>query len=144
MFDSILNVFRETPANDILETRRKEVRREGMQVDVALGRRSYAVHDWSRSGISFETPDYAASAGVAYYEDHKPPQLRAGEMVKLTLRFHLLQGTVEIPVDARITRVDGRGTVAQLFPLSRTASRKFDGVIDSFNAQRFLESQLAN
>lgn len=142
MFDSIFNPFRETPANDVMETRRKEVRHDGMQVDVAIGRRSYAVHDWSRAGISFETPDYALSAGGAYYEDQ--PQLKAGETVKLTLRFHLLQGTVEIPLDARIMRVDGRGTVARLFPLSRTESRKFDGVIDSFNAQRFLESQLAN
>jgi len=144
MFDSILNAFRETPANDIMETRRKEVRHEGMQVDVTIGRRSYAVHDWSRAGISFETPDYAANAGGVYYEDQKPPQMKAGDMVRLTLRFHLLQGTVEIPVSAQISRVDGRGTVARLFPLSRTENRKFDGVIDSFHAQRFLESQLAN
>jgi len=143
MFDSILNAFREPPANGSPETRRKEVRHDGMQVDVAIGRRSYAVHDWSRAGISFETPDHAANMGVVYYDD-RPPPLRVGETVKLTLRFHLLQGTVELPLDARITRVEGRATVARLFPLSRRESRKLDGVIDSFNAQRFLESQLAH
>ena len=110
---------------------------------MGLGRRSYAVHDWSRSGVSFETPDYSANIAGVYYESYAVPELKEGDMMKMTLRFSLLQGVVEIPVDARIARIDGRGTVAQLFPLSKHAGRKFDGVIDSFNAQRFLESQTA-
>lgn len=145
MFENILtklNLFT-APANDVIETRRRDMRRDGMQVEVVIGRRAYQVHDWSRAGVSFATPDHSWNSGKVYFEDVFVPQMREGDAVKLSLRFHMLQGMVEIPVDARITRVDGGKTVAALAPLSRHAGRKFEGVIDSFNAQRFLESQVS-
>lgn len=146
MFEHILsklNLFT-APANDVIQTRtrRSDIRREGMQVEVVIGRHAYPVHDWSRTGVSFATPDQSWNSGKVYFEETFTPQLREGDAVKLSLRFHMLHGTVEIPVDTRIARVEGGKTVAQLAPLSRHAGRKFEGVIDSFNAQRFLESQV--
>lgn len=144
MFNEILsklNIFA-APANDIIETRR-EPRHDGMQVQVVIGGRAYEVYDWSRSGVAFETPDADWNIGGVFYDSYDVPRLKAGDRLKLTLRFRLLQGTVEVPVDTHIARVDGNRTVAQLSPLSRGAVRKFDGVIDSFNAQRFMESQIA-
>ncbi len=147
MFAHILSklpLFGSTPSNDFIETQRSDMRHEGMKVEVVVGRRAYPVHDWSRGGVSFQTPDHGWNIGGVYYETYEVPKLQAGDALKITLRFHLLQGAVEIPVDAQILRVEGGATVAQLSPLSKNATRKFDGVIDSFNAERFLETQITS
>lgn len=144
MFDGILNnlnIFGSEPANDIIQTRRKDMRRDGMQVEVVIGRRAYPVHDWSRAGVSFDTPNHEWNSGHVYYEDTFVPNLKVGDDVKLTMRFSVLQGAIEVPVDARIVRVAGGRTMAEIKTLNKTAGRKFDFVIDSLNAQRFLESQ---
>ena len=145
MFDSILaklNLF-SPAANDFSEPRRKEMRRDGMQVDVVIGRRAYTVYDWSPSGVSFETPDHNWNAGGVYFEDVFVPQLKAGEQVNLTLRFHLLEGTKDVPVAAHITRSFGGVTGARLLA-GRSELRQINSAIDSFNAQSFLESQTAH
>lgn len=146
MFDNVLaklKLFGEMPANDFIEQRRKELRREGMQAEVIIGRRAYPVFDWSRSGVSFETPDRDWNLGRVHYESPYAPRLREGEAVRMTLRFYALQGEVDIPVDATILRVSGNRTVAQFGELPAAANRLFETVIDSLNAQNFMESQIA-
>jgi phosphate-selective porin len=144
MFDGILAKLTpsgNTPVNDFAEPRRKQMRRDGMNVDVVIGRRAYTVYDWSPSGVSFETPDHNWNAGGVYFDDVFVPQLREGEQVHVTLRFHLLQGAVDVPVAAHITRSYGGVTGARLIT-SRAAQRQIKAAIDSLNAQSFLESQL--
>ncbi|HYD19620.1 MAG TPA: hypothetical protein VEF76_14190 [Patescibacteria group bacterium] len=146
MLGNILSTFGLTPqiaANDRSDARRAP-RHKGMEVQVIIGRRAYPVHDWNRSAISFETPDHNWNIGRVYYETAAVPEMKEGGRHKVTLRFQLLQGAVEVPVEAEILRVEGARTVATLQGISRETARKFDNVIDSFNAQRFLESQTAN
>lgn len=144
MFDNILaKLNASAPVNDFAEPRRKQMRRDGMNVDVVIGRRAYTVYDWSPSGVSFETPDHNWNAGGVYFEDVFVPQLKAGEQVNFTLRFHLLEGVKDVPVAAHITRSYGGITGAKLLA-GRAELRQLNAAIDSFNAQSFLESQTAS
>lgn len=144
MFDNIissLGLFNPAANANIHVDSRRAPRHDGMQVQVMIGRRGYKVHDWSRNGISFDTPDHKWNVGRVYYEQTAVPEMVPGKVEKMTLRFSLLQGSIDIPVEAEILRNDGERTVAQLSPLSKDMARKFDRVIDSFNAQKFMESQ---
>ncbi|MDF3023714.1 MAG: hypothetical protein K0R10_1075 [Alphaproteobacteria bacterium] len=144
MFENIissLGLFNPAANANIHVDSRRAPRHDGMQVQVMIGRRGYKVHDWSRNGISFDTPDHKWNVGRVYYEEAAVPEMVPGEVQKMTLRFSLLQGAIDIPVEAEILRNDGERTVAQLSAMNKDISRKFDRVIDSFNAQKFLESQ---
>lgn len=138
---STLGLFNPAANANINVDSRRAPRHDGMEVQVMIGRRGYKVHDWSRNGISFDTPDHKWNVGHVYYEEAAVPEMVPGKVEKMTLRFQLLQGAIDIPVEAEILRNDGDRTVAQLFTLSKDNARKFDRVIDSFNAQKFLESQ---
>lgn len=109
--------------------RRKHVRRPGIQTDVVVANHSYIVRDWSKGGVFFESTSDA--------------RMTPGEQVQFTLRFRLPHGTVDITQPGRIIRSAARGIAAEFLPLTAESRRLFDRVIDSMNAQGFLESQAA-
>lgn len=109
--------------------RRKYIRHPGLQAEVVVADRAYGVRDWSTGGIYFEAlPD---------------SRLTVGDKVQFMLRFRLPHETVNIVQTGRIVRSVRRGLAAEFLPLSPDTRRKFARVLDGFNAQRFLESQLA-
>ena len=115
--------------NTEADARRKHIRHPGMQADVMVSDRSYGVRDWSLGGIFFETlPD---------------ARMVVGDQVQFTLRFRLPHETVSIVQPGRVVRAAKRGIAAEFTPLSPEIRRRFDKVIDGFNAQSFLESQVA-
>lgn len=115
----------ETPA----DARRRHIRHDAVHADVAVGPSSYSVRDWSLGGVSFETlPD---------------SRLMVGDRLSFTLRFNFPHGAITIEQPGRIVRTSRRGTAAEFGPLPVAVRRQFDRVIDSLNAQNFLDSQAA-
>lgn len=115
--------------NTLSDARRRYVRHEGVHAEVTVGPYNYSIQDWSLGGIAFETaPD---------------SRLTAGDRVTLTLTFRFLHGAISIQQPAQILRTSRRGTAAEFAPLSLTAKRQFDRVLDSLHTQNFLESQAA-
>jgi hypothetical protein len=111
------------------ETRRRHMRRSGVRTDVIVGNHTFGVRDWSQSGVFFDiVPDVP---------------LAVGDKVQVTMRFRLPHETVDIQQMARVVRAANRGIAAEFSPLTAEIRRKFDRVIDGFNTQSFLESQVA-
>lgn len=128
----------------VAPTRNKAVRHDGTYHDVLLAGKPYQIEDWSMDGVLFETPDYDWNVGGVYFEAAPSIHLQAGDMVSLTLQFHVFDETINIPVQARITRVDTKGTAAKFGTLSPQTRHEFDRVIDLLNARDFLQSQTSN
>lgn len=111
------------------EVRRRHVRRGGVRAEVTVGNSTYGVRDWSQGGVFF---DVAPDA-----------RLVVGDKVNVTLRFRLPHETVSIEQAARIVRAANHGLAAEFPPLSSENRKQFDRVIDGYNTQSFLESQVA-
>src|SRR5476649_1513325 len=90
--------------DDIIETQRKFLRHEGSAAEVMVAGRPYALRDWSLGGVLFETPRPDVNLSGIFYEYKPFPQLKPGDKLRLALRFHLLDETVEIPLEAQILR----------------------------------------
>jgi len=131
MIEQILNILGigDGAFNKAPEVRRKHVRHAGVQAEVVVGDRSYGVKDWSTGGVYFETAPDA--------------RLVVGDRVQFMLRFRLPNETINIVQAGKIVRSVRRGLAAEFTPLSPESKRKFAKVVDGFNAQRFLESQVA-
>lgn len=115
--------------NEDVDTRRRHIRHPGLQAEVEVANRAYSVRDWSLGGVFFETlPDARIIAG-----DHIP----------VTMRFRFPDETVSIPQTVKVIRAAKRGIAAEFLPMNADAKRKFQRVLDSYNAQGFVESQVA-
>lgn len=115
--------------NENVDTRRRHIRHPGVQAEVEVANRSYSVRDWSLGGVFFETlPDARIIAG-----DHIP----------VTMRFRFPDETVSIPQTVKVIRAAKRGVAGEFLPMNTDARRKFQRVLDTYNAQGFVESQVA-
>lgn len=115
--------------NEEMDTRRKHIRHPGLQAEVEVANRAYSVRDWSFGGVFFETlPD---------------ARLVAGDTVQMTVRFRFPAETISISQNARVIRSAKRGIAAEFTTLSPEARRKFQHVLDAYNVQGFVESQVA-
>lgn len=111
------------------ESRRKHIRHTGLQAEVEVANRAYSVRDWSFGGVSFDTlPD---------------ARLNEGDRINFTIRFRFPHETVTVQQQGRVVRARKQGVAAEFAPLSQDSRRLFERVIDSYNAQGFLESQVA-
>ena len=132
MFDNVLSFFglgNGLPSGQG-DFRRKHIRYPGLNAEVVIGRNTYPVQDWDLNGIAFgTTPDN---------------YLNVGTNVKMTIRFTLPHETIVIDQEACIFRIAQRGvSVAMYTSMQPNARHQFDRVLDSFYAQKFLESQVA-
>lgn len=112
-------------ANDA-GSRRKEIRRQGLQASVSIGYSSYRVIDWNRHGISFVSDGFC--------------KLQPGQKAHATLRFEAVHGAIDIPVEAEIVRTEDGKTAARFINVPRQLQRLFDTAIDSLHAAAFAES----
>jgi hypothetical protein len=110
-------------------TKRKYIRHPGSQAEVSVADRVYSIRDWSLGGLCFEA---SGENGLV-----------VGDVVTLDLKFRLPHETVSIRQQAKVVRTAKRGIAAQFQPLPSDIRRLFDRVIDGFNAQSFIESQVA-
>jgi hypothetical protein len=111
------------------EPRRRHIRHPGLQAEVEVADRAYSVRDWSLGGVFFETvPD---------------ARLAAGDEINMTVRFRFPHETISISHLGRIVRSAKRGIAAEFLPLNGMTRREFQRVLDTFNAQGFVESQVA-
>lgn len=143
MFEQILAKFHDYEVayrDEVIETRRRFLRHQGLSAEVMVQGRPYALLDWSQGGVLFETPLAETGPGV-YYDSNPVRKLGIDEVVPLTLRFHILGRTMEISLEGRITRSDYRGTVAAFDALTPAQRRQFAKLTDLYNARDFLESQ---
>jgi len=144
MFEQLLAKFHSYEIayrDEVIETRRRFLRHDGMQAEVMLAGRPYALHDWSLGGALFETPNADWNTGEVYFDRNPVPRLKKGDKVKLALRFHIFDRTLEIPVEGTISRMDARGTVAHFGDLAPATRKQFAKLTDLYNARDFLESQ---
>jgi len=144
MFEQILAKFHDYEVayrDEVIETRRRFLRHQGLQAEVMVQGRPYALLDWSQGGVLFETP--LAETNNVYYDRNPVRKLEIDDEVPLTLRFHILGRTLEISLEGRITRSDYRGTVATFDTLTPQLRRQFAKLTDLYNARDFLESQSA-
>ncbi len=115
--------------NDSNDTRRRHIRHAGLQAEVEVQDRVYSIRDWSMGGVFFETlPD---------------SRLIAGDPLDMTVRFRFPDETVSISQVGKVIRSAKRGIAAEFEPLPVDARRKFQKVLDTVQAQEFVESQVA-
>ncbi len=128
---SILSFFNlgDGALNAKADFRRKHIRYAGVHAEVVVGDRAYSIRDWSLGGMSFETAPDA--------------RLTAGDKILAVLKFRFPHDTITIQQPALIVRTAKRGIAAQFAPLPAEARRQFERVLDSLNAQSFMESQVA-
>jgi len=146
MFDQILaklNAFETAYRDDVIDTRRRFSRHQTKGAEVMLKGRPYDLHDWSLDGILFETPRSDWNKGGVYFDFNPVPKLNVGDTIRLALRFHILNETVEVPLEASILRMGSRGTVARFINLSAANRRKLYRVLDHHYTEEFTESQAA-
>lgn len=131
MFAQILNSLglADTSFNNQGISRRKHHRHPGIHAEVNVGGRAYSVRDWSLGGVFFETPPDS--------------RMVVGDKIAIDLKFRLPHETVTIQHSIRVVRAATRGIAAEFAPLNADIRRQFDRVIDFFNAQSFLQSQVA-
>jgi hypothetical protein len=98
----------------------------GISADVRLEGQIHPMHDWSATGVSFDTPQ---------------APLQTGDAVKLTLRFHLPEESVGVWVDGKVIRSEGGETAVEFDDLTAYAQRRLARVIDGLAAKP-LESML--
>ena len=110
------------------EARRRYIRHVGYQAEVEVADHSYSVHDWSIGGVAFD----AAKANV-----------REGDSVNFVMRFRLPLEVITIHQPGRVVRAISQDIAAAFDPLTDETRRQFERVVDSYNAQGFLESQVA-
>lgn len=112
------------------QTRRKFIRYPGQQAEVSLAGRVYGVRDWSVGGLLFEA--------------NADNSLVVGDHIMVDLKFRMPHETVTIRQKAKVVRAAKRGVAAQFIGnTDNTVRRLFDRVIDGYNTQSFLESQVA-
>ena len=111
------------------DSRRKYIRHNGMRAEIEMADRTYSVRDWSLGGVSFDTQPDA--------------RLVEGDRVNVTVRFRFAHETFAISQQIRVVRAAGRVIAGEFAPLSNDDRKQFDRVMDSYNAQSFLESQVA-
>ena len=143
MFDKFfekLNAFETFHRDGLIEVR-KFMRHEDSQAEVMVAGRPYALHDWSMGGILFATPNNDWNMGGVYYDANPAPKLEVNDVLKLALRFHTLNETIEVPLEATVVRIGSRGTVAKFNNLPQNARRRLQRVLDLRNAEKFLQSQ---
>ncbi|MDE1153768.1 MAG: PilZ domain-containing protein [Micavibrio sp.] len=145
MFDQFLaklNAFETAYRDEVIDTRRRFMRHQTQGAEVMLKGRPYDLRDWSLDGVLFETPRTDWNLGGVYYDFNPVPKLKVGETIKLALRFHILNETIEVPLEAQILRMGTRGTVARFNDLSAASRRKMQRVLDLHYAEGFLQSQV--
>jgi hypothetical protein len=112
-----------------VDTRRQHIRHPGVHAEILVDGRVYGIRDWSMGGLSFEAAPNA--------------RLMAGDKVQVVMKFRFLHDTITIQHQVEIIRSAKRGFAAKFEALPATARRQLERVLDSQNAQKFLESQVA-
>ena len=121
--------------------RRRFFRHKSPETEVVIGRNTYEVCDWSLSGISFLIPATGIDLPPQIYNVPHEPELRAGDVVTLTLLFHFPNETVSIGLRARILRRSPRMAAAVFTSLPVEAHRLLERAIDDANTEEFVGSQ---
>lgn len=112
-----------------VDQRRKHIRYAGQEADVTVEGQTHSLQDWSFGGFSFDAPPNTS--------------LAAGDTVSFTLHFRFPHDTITVEQRARVVRAGKRGVAAQFLSDDTLARRALDRVFDSYQAQGFLQSQVA-
>ena len=108
-------------------SRRSHPRRTSDQCIGMIEGKAHPILDWS-------------PGGVRIFADPRP--LSVGQELPITLKFHLQDEVIQVNHPGHVVR-KGRDSVSvQFLPLDQDVRRKFQQVIDDFNAREFAGSQV--
>ena len=131
MLNALLNTLGLGDGSNNVDTdpRRKYIRFEGVPAEIELNQQSLTVRDWSPGGMFFDN-----APGL---------ELREGDKLAVTLRFRFPHETVSLQQQIRVVRTARRGVAVEFGPQSQDDRKQINRVIDNYNAENFLASQLA-
>lgn len=128
MLQTLLSALRNNTSNDEISTRRSFPRRAGDRcVSVIMGR-TFPVSDWSPGGLLINADDRLFSAG---------------QDIDVKLKFRLRNTILDIDHHGKVIRKGQSKVAFQFDPLTQSAQRLFQQVVDDSVAQEFANSQMS-
>lgn len=112
---------------DGFASRRQFPRRNCDQCVSMINGKAHPVLDWS-------------PGGVRIFADPRP--IAVGDEMDIELKFHLSENIATVAQKAKVVRKSNESVSFQFFPINDDMRRKFQAVIDDFNAREFAGSQV--
>ncbi len=131
MLNTLLNKLGLGDGSNNIETdvRRKYIRFTGGNAEISLGQSALRVRDWSQGGVFFD-----ADPALDLHE---------GDKMVATLHFRFPHETVSVQQQIRVVRAARRGIAVEFGPQSNDDRKQFNRIIDNYNAENFVASQVA-